>query len=84
MKDNIAQNGQGCKPKEEFTGKNLTRFGGAGLVRRFFDKLHIVDHLAGLGYVQAAGGRLQCHGGLPGYALRLDDGDLQAGPHGGT
>ena len=49
MKDNVTQNNQGCKPKEEFTGKNLTRFGGAGLVRRFFDKLHIVDHLAGLG-----------------------------------
>lgn len=49
MKDNVTQNSQGCKPKEEFTGKNLTRFGGAGLVRRFFDKLHIVDHLAGLG-----------------------------------
>ena len=49
MKDNVTQNSQGCKPKEEFTGKNLTRFGGAGLVQRFFDKLHIVDHLAGLG-----------------------------------
>jgi len=32
VKDSAAQNGQGCKPKEEFTGKNLTRFGGVGLV----------------------------------------------------
>lgn len=49
MKGSAAQEDQGRKPREEFTGKNLTRFGGAGLVRRFFDKLHIVDHLAGLG-----------------------------------
>ncbi|MCK4819929.1 hypothetical protein KA005_29455 [bacterium] len=32
MEDSVAQNDQGCEPKEEFTGKNLTRFGGAGLV----------------------------------------------------
>ena len=45
----IAQKRQGRKPREEFTGKNLTRFGGAGLVHRFFNKLHIVELFAGLG-----------------------------------
>lgn len=34
---------------ESFTGKNITRFGGAGLVRRFFDKLGIPDAMAVLG-----------------------------------
>jgi transposase len=34
---------------ESFTGKNITRFGGAGLVRRFFDKLGIADFMAVLG-----------------------------------
>lgn len=28
-------------PIEEFTGKNLTRFGGAGLIRRFFEHLQL-------------------------------------------
>ena len=27
---------QDLTPQEQFTGKNLTRFGGAGLIRRFF------------------------------------------------
>lgn len=34
--------------KEEFSGKNLTLFGGAGLIRRFFDKLKLVDTLSAL------------------------------------
>jgi len=34
---------------ESFTGKNLTRFGGAGLVRQFFDKLGVSDSMAVLG-----------------------------------
>jgi len=34
---------------ESFTGKNLTRFGGAGLVRRFFDKVGILSCMKGLG-----------------------------------
>lgn len=34
---------------ESFTGKNLTRFGGAGLVRRLFDKLGVSDSMAVLG-----------------------------------
>lgn len=49
MTKSIAQESHGRKTREEFTGKNLTRFGGAGLVRRSFDKLHIVDHLVCLG-----------------------------------
>jgi len=36
-------------PQEEFTGKNLTRFGGAGLIRRFFDKINIRDYLQEVG-----------------------------------
>jgi hypothetical protein len=27
--------------REEFTGKNLTRFGGSGLIRRFFERHRI-------------------------------------------
>lgn len=34
--------------KEEFSGKNLTLFGGAGLIRRFFDKLKLMDTLSSL------------------------------------
>jgi len=34
-----------CKPKEEFTGKNITRFGGAGLIRRFLGRLKLDQHL---------------------------------------
>jgi len=30
---------------EEFTGKNLTRFGGAGLIRRFFQRHHIQEKI---------------------------------------
>ena len=42
---NMPQKSSERKPQEEFTGKNLTRFGGAGLVRRFFKKLHLTQHL---------------------------------------
>ena len=31
--------------KEEFTGKNLTRFGGSGLIRRFFDRYRIKQQI---------------------------------------
>ena len=34
---------------ESFTGKNITRFGGAGLIRRLFDKLDLFGALAMLG-----------------------------------
>lgn len=47
MKKIISKKGQKGKQKvenvtEEFTGKNLTRFGGAGLIRRFF-KRHKIE-----------------------------------------
>lgn len=50
MKKNIHQkpeknNQHFCQIKEEFTGKNLTRFGGAGLIRRFFKKHKIREGL---------------------------------------
>jgi len=35
----------GHVPKESFDGKNLTRFGGAGLLRRFLEKLNVRKHL---------------------------------------
>jgi hypothetical protein len=47
VKKNIPQKGQvdNCKKianvKEEFTGKNLTSFGGAGLIRKFFKRHHL-------------------------------------------
>jgi len=34
---------------ESFTGKNITRFGGAGLVRRLFDKLGLFNSMAVIG-----------------------------------
>jgi hypothetical protein len=46
---NIAQKCPGRKPKEEFTGKNLTRFGGAGLMHRFLGKLKLDQHLRAVG-----------------------------------
>lgn len=46
MKNNISQkkeiSKQKTEVKEEFSGKNLTRFGGAGLIRRFF-KRHKIE-----------------------------------------
>ena len=46
MKKNISQKNHESKKEihrieEEFTGKNLTRFGGSGLIRRFFRRLKI-------------------------------------------
>jgi len=32
-----------CKVKEQFTGRNLTRFGGSGLIRRFFKRHQIKE-----------------------------------------
>ncbi len=46
---NMPQKSSERKPQEEFTGKNLTRFGGAGLVRRFFEKLHLDQYLKVVG-----------------------------------
>jgi hypothetical protein len=44
VKYTITQKSRGRQtygPREEFTGKNLTRYGGAGLVRRFLDDLRL-------------------------------------------
>ena len=50
MKTNISYkdakgNHQARQVKEQFTGKNLTRFGGSGLIRRFFKRHEIVKEL---------------------------------------
>ncbi len=50
MKKNIPQkydkNKQRIKGvKEEFTGKNLTRFGGSGLIRRFFERHRVKEQI---------------------------------------
>ena len=50
MNKRIAQktdegNRQSCQVKEEFSGKNLTRFGGSGLIRRFFKRHKIRKEL---------------------------------------
>lgn len=50
MKKNISQKNNQCKKinseiKEEFSGKNLTRFGGSGLIRRFFKRHRIKEQL---------------------------------------
>jgi hypothetical protein len=39
------QKEQDLTPQEQFTGKNLTRFGGAGLIRRFFAECKLSKHL---------------------------------------
>ena len=52
MQKNILQKQkkyQGIVPKEEFTGKNLTRFGGVGLFRRFFERMDLKTVLAVVG-----------------------------------
>ena len=50
MKKNISQKNNQCKQinhgiKEEFSGKNLTRFGGSGLIRRFFKHHRIKEQI---------------------------------------
>ncbi|MBU1207953.1 MAG: transposase [Proteobacteria bacterium] len=50
MKKSISQKDQIDNQKvetvtEEFTGKNLTRFGGAGLIRKFFKRHHIHEKI---------------------------------------
>lgn len=50
MKKSISQNGYDVNEKngsvtEEFTGKRLTRFGGVGLIRRFFEKHWIKEKI---------------------------------------
>jgi hypothetical protein len=50
VKKNISQKNIKCKQskkiiKEEFSGKNLTRFGGSGLIRRFFKRHRIKEQI---------------------------------------
>lgn len=50
MKKNISQKGRINNQKievvkEEFSGKNLTRFGGTGLIRRFFNRHSIKENI---------------------------------------
>ena len=50
MKKSIAQKAERNKGKseqviEEFTGKNLTRFGGVGLIRRFLERYQIEEQI---------------------------------------
>jgi hypothetical protein len=50
VKKNIPQKNIKCKQskkiiKEEFSGKNLTRFGGSGLIRRFFKRHRIKEQI---------------------------------------
>jgi len=50
VKKNIAEKHHKSKKtlnhvNEEFTGKNLTRFGGSGLIRRFFKRYRIKQHI---------------------------------------
>lgn len=50
MKKNISEkknkiNKTNIQVNEEFTGKNLTRFGGSGLIRRFFQKYRIKQQI---------------------------------------
>jgi hypothetical protein len=52
VKKNITEKNTNChprSPKEEFTGKNLTRFGGAGLVRRFFSDMRLDETIRAIG-----------------------------------
>ena len=74
MKKNIPPNGQvdNCKKieivKEDFTGKNLTSFGGAGLIRRFFKRHHLKKKIEQ--QVQIAG-RRQCKFSVGGMLISL-------------
>jgi hypothetical protein len=50
VKKSVPQKSQGSNPKvetvhEEFTGKNLTRFGGAGLIRRFLKRHRVLQEI---------------------------------------
>ena len=50
MKKSVPQKSQGSKPKietvhEEFTGRNLTRFGGAGLIRKFLKRQRVAEKI---------------------------------------
>jgi hypothetical protein len=48
LNDNVAQGQQkkqDLTPQEQFTGKNLPRFAGAGLLRRFFEKRKLSKQL---------------------------------------
>ena len=50
MKKNISKKQNKCnrtltQVKEEFTGKNLTRFGGSGLIRRFFHRYQVKQQI---------------------------------------
>ena len=55
MQKNILQKQkkhQNIIPRKEFTGKNLTRFGGVGLFRRFFEKMDLKTALAVVGILK--------------------------------
>jgi len=54
--------------KEEFTGKNLTRFGGAGLIRRFFQHHQIKEKIEEQVKVE---GRRQCKYQVSSMLVRL-------------
>jgi hypothetical protein len=54
--------------KEEFTGKNLTSFGGAGLIRKFFKRHHLKKKIEQ--QVQIAG-RRQCKFSIGGMLISL-------------
>jgi hypothetical protein len=74
VKKNIPQKGQvdNCKKigtvKEEFTGKNLTSFGGAGLIRKFFKRHHLKKKIEQ--QVRIAG-RRQCKFSVGGMLISL-------------
>ena len=74
MKKNIPPKGpvDKCKKieavKEEFTGKNLTSFGGAGLIRKFFKRHHLKKKREQ--QVQIAG-RRQCKFSVGGMLISL-------------
>ena len=74
MEKNISPEGQvdTCKKieavKEEFTGKNLTSFGGAGLIRKFFKRHHLKKKIEQ--QVQIAG-RRQCKFSVGGMLISL-------------
>lgn len=74
MKKNIPQKGQVDNYKkretvqEEFTGKNLTSFGGAGLIRKFFQRHHLKKKIEQ--QVQIAG-RRQCKYSVGGLLISL-------------
>jgi hypothetical protein len=74
VKKNIPQKDQvdNCKKaetvKEEFTGKNLTTFGGAGLIRKFFRRHHLRKKIEQKVQIP---GRRQCKYSVGGMLISL-------------